>query len=597
MAKLGVFLPPDAVYSDLEATRACLQSIIADISRTDALFWCGRLNLAVSNPLRDQAAVQRDLVVAFFPDPVERVCLERWVEQHGGFEHAVVFFRSQLLELARWVAIFAQDQPGDGQTFNSASVRRRFAQAALVSSALWGQRVYPDVTEDVMRRAKPAQHLIHATRISYIENAHGSVPAFALGRGWHIWTKLMPDIAPNIESDFMDATGGTIREYFHAIVLLTSRGAEGGPPERLNAGLVHWRYFDAVPEFRDVFQWALLRESILVETLTQIMRVTHRRGHIGVFQKYPLLRTRDGRAVILDAVFFAQHSVVGPLFELVGAAGSDYRRVNWYFEQFGTAFERYVQQMVAERYPCIPGLARRSFLSLKLHRGASEVAEIDAVVVTGAQELCLIETKAVFLQEARLGSAEEHRAELIRQYSRGTKQVNKEGTLPMKGGAQHTKRRGVGQLAHQVAELSRGQLDELPRELLDATKILTLMVVNDPFFDAPGHTSVLNDEFVRELAPDEDFGNGVFRKGRLTAATPVVLTVDDFEWLEASLTGFSLGDFLREYALCGQEIDVRTFVLSSRFADAMCNPDLSRRAAQEAMQDVSRAVSDVDTVK
>jgi hypothetical protein len=121
---------------------------------------------------------------------------------------------------------------------------------------------------------------------------------------------------------------------------------------------------------------------------------------------------------------------------------------------------------------------------------------------------------------------------------------------------------------------------------------LTLLIVNDPFFDAPGHASLLADEFAQELNADRMLGNRAYQKGGLTVIGPLVLTVDDFEWLEASLRGFALGEFLREYAQSGRETDVRTFVLSSRFRQSMRNPELAVQSVNELVAAVTALIED-----
>jgi hypothetical protein len=143
------------------------------------------------------------------------------------------------------------------------------------------------------------------------------------------------------------------------------------------------------------------------------------------------------------------------------------------------------------------------------------------------------------------------------------------------------KLRGVGQLARQATEIANGGLESLPPGLAEASTLLTLLIVNDPFFDAPGHASLLADEFALELHADRTLGNRAYQKAGLTVIGPLILTVDDFEWLEASLQGFALGEFLREYAQSGRETDVRTFVLSSRFRQSMRNPELAVQSANE----------------
>ena len=98
----------------------------------------------------------------------------------------------------------------------------------------------------------------------------------------------------------------------------------------------------------------------------------------------------------------------------------------------------------------------------------------------------------------------------------------------------------------------------------------------------------LLDEFVGELKPDEKLSRGYFRKGGILVAAPVVLTIDDFEWLEASLTDFSLGDLLEAYAAGDPDrvSDVRTFVHHSGFRQHMKRPEAASAAAMQILENL-----------
>lgn len=48
--QVGVYLPVYEVFPGVEATEGTLKSLLSTLSRTDALLWCARLNLIVSNP-------------------------------------------------------------------------------------------------------------------------------------------------------------------------------------------------------------------------------------------------------------------------------------------------------------------------------------------------------------------------------------------------------------------------------------------------------------------------------------------------------------------------------------------------------------------
>src|SRR6266478_5330176 len=140
---IAVTVTVDAVYPGVGADEPTLLATLAELSRDDALFYCGRLNTLISgfgphrnNHERQTAAV--NLVCTL----EQRRALAGYACKHGGPESVMVFFRGQLLELARWVVTHCQNKPGDGETFNDPAVRSAFVRAALIVSGLWAQRVF-----------------------------------------------------------------------------------------------------------------------------------------------------------------------------------------------------------------------------------------------------------------------------------------------------------------------------------------------------------------------------------------------------------------------------------------------------------------------
>jgi hypothetical protein len=100
---------------------------------------------------------------------------------------------AQMLELAHWIALFANDHPNDGKTFADPGTRRTFGQAALVASSLWAERVYRGV--ESMSLAEPVElrrNIMPQARLSYEENSGGVVPLWAIGRGYLLWSKYLP---------------------------------------------------------------------------------------------------------------------------------------------------------------------------------------------------------------------------------------------------------------------------------------------------------------------------------------------------------------------------------------------------------------------
>src|SRR5437879_7222959 len=118
MNPVGVFIPLEDVFEGTENSFQTFRSLLEDLSLTDTLFWCARLNLIVSNPVISNHVVKQQygLNAIFTPDEISKI--NNFVEEHDSAANVAVFFRSQLLELLRWVCLFCKDHPNDGVTFD-----------------------------------------------------------------------------------------------------------------------------------------------------------------------------------------------------------------------------------------------------------------------------------------------------------------------------------------------------------------------------------------------------------------------------------------------------------------------------------------------
>lgn len=134
MNPTGVYVPIHEVFPGVPSDFDAITSLLRKLSRTDALFWCARLNLIVSNPENQdhRAKQQYGLSTFFTPGQIERI--NRFAQIHGGAEKVTIFFRGQLLELIRWICLFCQDQLGDGETFNDPEILETFVMGDVTSS-------------------------------------------------------------------------------------------------------------------------------------------------------------------------------------------------------------------------------------------------------------------------------------------------------------------------------------------------------------------------------------------------------------------------------------------------------------------------------
>jgi len=575
MARPCVFLDVQTAFPGLVASVECIRDLISKLSRGDALIWCARLNLIISNRFNTDEQAQSYAFNTFFPEEDERQRIRTWLKSNSGIGKTL-FFRAQMVELAHWIALFANDHPNDGATFTDPGARRTFGQAALVASSLWVDRVYRGV--EGMSLADPAElrcNVMPQARLSYEENSGGAVPIWAIGRGYLLWSKYLPGQWSESIDLFRASVGVDVEDYFRFFVAVVSHHVNIQPGSLTadpgSAGLFKDSMWDGVAALRDPFRTLLSSMSLSVSDLVQLARQTDREKYLKAVRAHPVLRMEDGRHIVLDPVFLAEQVVVGPLFRIVSSHNT---HSNDCFNHFGKAFEAYVADLIMTRYPDRPPLSPRAFCGVKLRKGMQVAGEIDAAIVTGPRQICIIEAKAVFLRADATRDLGSYHSAVRSRYAAGPESP-----------------KGVSQLGRNAALLAAGELEGLPAELKDIGTLLTVLLVNDHNLDAPGHAAFLKREFLDVLDPDEHVSGGYFRKRELRVAAPILITIDDFEWIEASLANFSLGEFLTEYSAADPDrnSDIRSYTMKSRFKELIRNPEAAAAAVTRVIEDLGRA--------
>ena len=142
---VGIYVPVSVIFPGVETTPAALASILQQLSRTDVLFRCARLNSVLTAQSDLSHAQKQAFGLRQFLSQEEIARLDRFCLAERRPAHSVaVFFRGQILELLRWAVLCCDDQPGDGETFEDPEVRRAFAQACLIAGELRSRSVYGD---------------------------------------------------------------------------------------------------------------------------------------------------------------------------------------------------------------------------------------------------------------------------------------------------------------------------------------------------------------------------------------------------------------------------------------------------------------------
>jgi hypothetical protein len=574
-----VFAQHELVFPGLPGDFAEFKSLVRSLSRTDALLWCARLNLLMGHPVHDDAmAVQRACVSAFFaPDETERLNNFARERPHG----VSVFFRGQLLELFRWISLLCDDQAGDGKTFEDPSVRRSFVRAALLASDVWARRIYPDDLRLDGGLNATRRRVLAALRRSTMETTHGPDPLLALARGVLLGERMRRASAAT-EELFCQVTGLAIDDYFSVVAYLILLGlgatvANIKNPDR--CGMLAVDSMTSSPEpSAPLCEIYFARESQSPDELRKALwgeRRDAEENDARVFDLQPLrarpiLRVANGRGIIVDPVLFAERASAGLLFTLASGQPS---RANFWFAAFGTAFERYVQEIMQRMFPALPGLARRYIPSPMGWDEHGNDVELADGVLFGEDVLVLIETKAVWLKDAvaspnaEPGQYVDH---LRRKY--GTSDSPRTGDRRIKG---------FGQLARTIRMLSDGRWRTAAFDMRSAGRVLPVLIVHDVHLDAAVHPHFLAQEFASTLAQTTGSWRDLEVDG-LRVAHLATLTVEDIEMLETSSEHLSVVECLKEYVIAVPDrmTSFRNFLLTSRF-----RPSLRYSAALRAKRD------------
>jgi hypothetical protein len=513
-------------------------------------------------------------VRAFFSiDEVERINDFVRGHGHGRRQNVTVFFRGQLLELLRWVALLSHDHDDDGNTFEDGSVRRAFARAALLASDVWARRVYPDEFNLDGGVEKARLRVLAGVRQSNVGTAAGPHPFFALARGMSFYAETLRTSLPEAETTFEKRTGLGMDDYFSIVAYLAVLGLDKSVLDLKNpdksgllpidaltqtdgpSGALSQRYFSLESQGPDELRLSLWGNR------TDSDEQDAGPYDLKPLRAKPILRVARGRAIVLDPTVFIERATAGPLFYLVDA---EPERANRWFSAFGNAFEAYVQEIMGRMFPDGAHLVRRYIPNPVGLDGRGNEVELADGILLGHHVAVFLEMKAVWLREKTsqpTTSPSEYIGHLRERYGVTESKQPGEGRV-----------KGVGQLARTINRLASGEWRARDFDPASVRRILPVLLVHDAHIGAALHPHFLAQEFCAALtsanAPADwrEIAKGGFQVAHLS-----VLTVDDIEMLETSIEYFALLDCLEDYAAASPDrlTSFYNFLLGSRFREKL----------------------------
>ena len=486
MAQVGIYVPISAIFPDANPTFNSFRALLRRLSRTDALFWCARLNHVVSG----QSALSHEQRQAFglrqFFSQAEIGLLDRFCSNQNRPPGSVtVFFRGQILELFRWAALWCDDQDNDGTTFEDPEVRRTFGQACLIASDFWSRRVHGEALDLADGLEAARRRALGPFRKTIEGSLTPGELSQSLGRGWQLFHEYVPQVDSSFESIFESATHLSIEDYYICWSALITNYAKPGSETTIFSA-------DRMAEptaCPDLLQRFLTLESQSPDDVRNSLWPNVGPESSSLSEGYPydykplrerpILRSRDGRLILVDPVFSFEKCSIGPLFHALPLFTA-----NHLFDVFGRAFERYVCDLLERAFPKMgSGLVTPMSRTIQDRDVSGEQYEIDACL-NYVTDLVLFEIKAVWVQESKLSpeSSDALLGLLRERYSVTDKSI-----------------KGVGQLARVINALVMRQWLG-PRNEFEAVRtVYPVIVVHDRLLGSPGFGTFVVDEFRKAL--------------------------------------------------------------------------------------------------
>jgi len=562
MTATGVFVPVSEVFPDVAGDFETFRRLLGQLSRTDTLFWCARFNLILSNPTNTDHRSKQQYVLSTCLRPQEIERINRFAQRHGGVDKIAVFFRGQLLELLRWACVLSADHAGDGNTFENLEKQRAFAQAALIASDLWAQRIYGDRMSVRDGVAAARQRALGSLRQSIAETSSGMHPLLALGRGTRLISERLFEFYPPLEEEFRSKTGLSLNEYYVCLAMIMTHVLDVTPENAEARGLGIFNVTTLsrdVPQLDRIVSAYLTLESQTAEELKNALYCNEEPldpfslPSVKPLRRKPILRAIDGRAIIMDPVFYAERASAGPLFLI--SEGADRSKSEQIFSAFGYAFEAYAGEILQAMYPKTPVLVNRLRLDVRGRDSRGNQVQIADACLNDVTDIVLVEAKARWVVDDKV---------LDQDYETYLEHLRDRYGAKTTGNATPT---GVAQLARAITNLASGEWNATDEDFSQAERIYPVLLVHDQLLDAPVHGQFLAGEFQRALYPDKAPRIGDMQKGRFRITPLILMTIEDLENLETSTRHFALRDLLCEYsAACPDRMEsLHDFIARSSF--------------------------------
>ena len=350
----------------------------------------------------------------------------------------------------------------------------------------------------------------------------------------------------DVNDIFYQATGLTLRNYYHLIALIVSKYLNLSLEAILEGEESLFIDFKGAPALKSLYDKLLPHACISVNTLaTETKKSTSLTNEFLLWRQYPLVRLSEDRIICVDISFLLDKLQTG-VFWIIQKQLEKYKKGDGQriISLWGDVFEDYAASIVKRGINSQKPSLERCILNPRyIGKGVNECTDI---AVCSDDTLILLECKAPLLSaRARFsGDFNKLRRELQ------TKLIETETS----GGKK--KYKGVGQLWHAIQTLGHTNKKERKKvegiDISKVKKIYPVLILSDRVFGAPCMNWLLNSEFQRFVK------NNALKK-HLEIMPLTVLTVEELEELEPWLNDTPFYTHLDNWLEQFSQNDVRGF--------------------------------------
>jgi len=520
------------VFPDQECTIEHLAECLRPLPLDSVLEMCARANRIASGP-SDLSPMDRQRQLAggiLSQEALENLKRATQRTEDGDLPKRFLFNRRQLLELTRWALLLCDaDAPPLDRSWTQ-DEKDLFVQAALISSWLSEGRIRAVLDENESLEALKDIALVFF-RQALDAGLMGVDPWRVVGRGRKLFLEYLPKHFPDLDGQFLAATGLLPLEY------VTAAGAMISMHLQLENTMImtdartlgsDTKYAPQYRTYQHLQVWD--RDDLRAKWWPRLEAPSDSSELPGLslrpLRDKPMISLGDGRGVIPDAIILADSLIAGPLFHLLQVADE-----NEVFGRFGDAVEEYVRDLLASRYGTSSMLHRVFHPNVEISAapGDGESLELDACL-DYAEQLVLIEAKTVFLPDDAVMACDEAR------FKDDLKEKYLQGERPV----------GIRQLARAMRALRHGTWKG-PGGNGVPPLVFPVLAVHDRLLQEPMVSAYFADLLVEELSASPVACSWQWETGNVRFAPLTILTLDDIENLENS-PGIDIIDLLRSYS-------------------------------------------------